>query len=779
MRKQNAEWKTAFLSEANQALRNTDYVGFVELDAFACYVIADGMDDQRDGKAARLAIETIVAAFEERPSMKKRTIRACLKAANQAFLQAKSRSRFKGSVTMLVTDYTSFRYGQAGNTRLRLYRNGKIIEKSKDHSLSMDFLEERRIGEDLLSRHEERNNLTLYLGKHAFRPFVSKKIGLQNADILSLYTRGVWEQLDEGELEEAIAEASTEPQETLDVIEDLLLSKQETGFEKYTIALLFVNKIYTDPNRKRRFRKILMIGLPILVLALTLTIFFWIRFQNRKEKRETMEASYLSAVEYVQSNNYVRAKTEVEKAKEAAESLNEETMKTESDTLLKLVEAVLLAEEKLEAKQYLEAQEAYQKALNRSRYADLLGEAYITGKIEQASQYASIYELLTLGDELKEDGLYEAAEKMYQDAKTFSGRLLYEEGRKSALSALESLYAEQAEQEKEKEEAVQEAVEQEAVGTNHLAQGDAAFAKGEYEEALVYYTTAQQAYAKLGLTTESEAVEKKIAQTEEKQTKQAKAEEQAAGYLEQGDQAISGESKDFLSAKKYYLLAKEIYASLKQEDKLGVVERKLELLESKEVTADTVATQEEEQKKQEEEQKKQEEEQKQQEQEQKENAAGQAETLGDQAFAEGRFSEAKIYYQEALAFYEQEERQKERLLVTEKVKEAERKALEQQKRQEEAKQYEEQAEACLREQDFAGAEKYYLMADYVYSLLKDTEKLEELSRKLSLLRFEQEQAEKKAEEAAAAAQEETKTEEREPSKGAEPLLGEEAAEGGR
>lgn len=42
MRKQNSEFLTAFTSEASRKIKNTDFFGFVELDKFACYVIADG-----------------------------------------------------------------------------------------------------------------------------------------------------------------------------------------------------------------------------------------------------------------------------------------------------------------------------------------------------------------------------------------------------------------------------------------------------------------------------------------------------------------------------------------------------------------------------------------------------------------------------------------------------------------------------------------------------------------------------------------------------------------
>ena len=97
MRKQNSEFLTAFTSEASRKIKNTDYFGFVELDKFACYVIADGIDDDVDAISAKLTVDTVVSAFMESPSMSKRAVRRYLRAANRALLTAHSKMRLKAS----------------------------------------------------------------------------------------------------------------------------------------------------------------------------------------------------------------------------------------------------------------------------------------------------------------------------------------------------------------------------------------------------------------------------------------------------------------------------------------------------------------------------------------------------------------------------------------------------------------------------------------------------------------------------------------------------------
>lgn len=85
--------------------------------------------------------------------------------------------------------------------------------------------EEDKIPTDEVMRHEERNNLYSYLGKKSFQSYVSRKIKLLETDMIALYTRGIWENVEEAELDDVFAQADNEVQNTVDNIEDLLLSR--------------------------------------------------------------------------------------------------------------------------------------------------------------------------------------------------------------------------------------------------------------------------------------------------------------------------------------------------------------------------------------------------------------------------------------------------------------------------------------------------------------------------------------------------------------------------
>lgn len=578
MRKQNASFKTAFTSEADKNLKNTDSFGYVELDKYACYVVADGIDDQVDGTAAKLAVDTIISAFTEAPSMRKGAIRRYLRAANRALLAADSKMRLKASVIVVVSDYVKLRYGQAGNARLRLYRDGFLRLQSKDQSLSMDLVKAEKLEPDKLAKHQERHNLYCYLGQDKeFRPYISKKFKLSDSDAAALMTRGLWEHVDDGILKDAFADASDEPQETVDAVEDLLLSAQPKDLGSYTFAAIFFNKVYTDPNRKRKIKRAVMIAIPILLVLVVAAIVLIVLYNNRQKQIASMEQNYYDTIEYIQEDNYIRAQEKCQEALSLAEDLGDEEIRSDADNYLKLIESVIAGDDALTNGEYTDAQRYFLNAQNRSRYADNLGQDYISDRLAQTSQYMSVYEMISLGDTLAQGMQYEAAEEQYLAARALAAQIYFDTGRNDAVAALEQLYADQAEQEAQDAEAAQETATAQAAAASVAAEGDAAFAEGDYERARTFYTTALQQYTDLEDQAQIDVLTTKLASIASLQADQAALATEAQSYANQAEAQYS--EGNFVQAKKYYLLARDVYAQLGDDAKLSEVTRRLEVIE--------------------------------------------------------------------------------------------------------------------------------------------------------------------------------------------------------
>lgn len=586
IRKQNATFQTAFVSEAQKNLKNSDCFAYVELDGYACYVLADGIDDLYGEKAARLCVDTVISAFTERPSMSRGAMKRYLRLANQALVDAKRRKRMKASVMIVIHDYTKLRYAQAGNVRFRLYRDGFLQRESKDQSLSMDWVTEEKIPQDALQKHEERHNLYTYIGQRGdFAPVISKKYKLTNTDCVALYTRGFWENVDEGEVLDLFKDAGTDPQEVVNTAEDLLLSKQPEQLAAYSFAAIFVEKTFIDPNQWRRIKRILLAAIPIVTVLAVMSFMLWLRYDKRRQKTAQMNDSFLQTVEYILADNYIKAETTIHKTLELAGELKDKEMKEQAKNYLLLVESTIEGDEKLAAKQYSDAQTYYLNALDRSRFADMMGEDYLQDKLQLSADYMAVYDSIVLGDSLAENLQYDKAEQKYLEAKALATKIYFEEGRQNALRALEELYALQKDLAEEATKQSGEKMEKETSAANFLVQGDKAFTSEDYAAAQVFYNSAKQKYEELEDAENAELVEQKIANAKKKQEETEKKRADAENYVSLAEQGkVNG---DMVTAKKYYLLAKDIYARLKEDDKVKQMETQIEILDLEKKDDDT------------------------------------------------------------------------------------------------------------------------------------------------------------------------------------------------
>lgn len=579
MRKYNSSFKTAFISEEGSRLKNNDYFGFVELDKYACYVIADGITDMRDSQSARKAIEAVISAFHNEPGIGRRKLKRYLKYANRELCKGKSYEKLKASITVVLTNYEKFRYGCAGNTRLRLYRDGRMILASSDMSLSQDMVEADRLAADKLAKHEERNNLYSYLGKEHFKPFLSKKKKLADGDIITLYTRGIWENIDEGELSDVFAETGNEPLEECDKVEDLLLSRQPENLDNYTFAAIYIDKVFVDPNRRKRIKKIIIVTLVILILALVIGMVVYLWRCSRRQKREDMVQCFANTETYIEDNNYVRAKEECDKALELAGKLRDKEAQNRYNNYLVCLEAVIQADDSYDQGKYEEAGEAYLTAKVRTRYADYIAADYIENKLLQIEHYEQVFNNISLGDSLLAYGSYEMAEQRYLEAKKDASAIYFAEGKQQALDALEKLYAEWSAAKEESEEQSAEQAADEAAAAELVRQGDETYSGGDYDGAMVFYLIALEKYTKMEDTAQISFLNKKIIALNEKQQE---VEERASEAKEFEELArMYEEEGDYEQAKLQYQYAKEIYEELDKANKADEIQGKVDIVETK------------------------------------------------------------------------------------------------------------------------------------------------------------------------------------------------------
>ena len=592
MRKQNSKFNTNFISEEGSSLKNSDFFAYAELDNFACYVLADGIEDVADSESAKEAVESIIAKFQEKPSISKGKIHGYLKHANEVLLKAEKYMKLKASIVVAVTDYENVRFGYAGNVRAKLYRNNKMFYKTIDTSLSSEMVSKEMISEDALSRHEQRSNLYTFLGQKGFSPVISGKIKLVDTDILILYTKGVWENVSEGEIDNIFAESGKDPKDALLKVEAVLLDKNLGYIDNYTIAGIYIDKVFieSDTKKKKRRKLILIVSIVSVVVILGAIIALYFYKKYTKELKEDMNTHYEKMLKFIEMENYTKADTECEESIKKAESLRNKEMKDLLYHYEQVIEGIIEADEKYDAKSYKEAKPLYELILSEIPYADNAGLSYVRKRLDFISGYESVNLSLDNGDILFDSEIYDKARERYVEAKTEARDIGYEEGKLKAEAKLLAVDQAIAKKDEGKQAEADKQSQNLKSANDMLSAGDEALSKGDFLSARANYNTAKDILEKSGESAGLSELEQKISTADKKISEGDEEKNKAGGYAVTADEAFL--RGDFESARENYEYARRLYVKLKDEintiemdKKLNDVQKRIDEKEKEELKA--------------------------------------------------------------------------------------------------------------------------------------------------------------------------------------------------
>lgn len=571
MRKLNSKFTTNFVSEEGSFIKNKDYFAFVELDNYACYVVCDGIDEDKELESAKIAVTSIMEQFTERPTMSKFLLKRYIKKANEELLASSKFTRLKVSMTIAVTNYSKVRYALVGNTRFYLFKDGYLKLESKDQSLTQEMADKGMISLDKMAKHKERNNLTSFLGQSDLKDiFVSKKFKLKDGDVFALCTKGIWENCDGKEIEDAL-EGAKEPKEVVDRVEDLILSRQPKDLENYTLAVTFAEKCYVDPEKKKKIKKIIMIAIPILVAVTILTVTLLVMRKNKLNDIDLMNNYKLSAEKYIVNENYEKANGEYKSAIDIAKKRKLKDDMAILDEDFKFTDMVIEADKDLKDKKYSDALDKYLAALEDSGDVGSISKEYIEKKIEIVKNCINVSDYLVLADKQMENNDLDGAEKTYLEAKRLANNSYLKDERQEIMNKLQEISDKKAqnkadddkkaeEDKKAKEEEKAKADEGLAKAIDQRKNGDDKYVAGDYVSARMYYTLAQQGFREANEISFVEEMQQKIVLMDKKINETADLRGEADRYLEEANTRLASGDKE--SAKVLYTLAKEKYTAL-------------------------------------------------------------------------------------------------------------------------------------------------------------------------------------------------------------------------
>ena len=165
-------------------------------------VVADGMGGHYYGEiAAQIAVQTLTESFQREATPEIRDpflfLQKAMTNAHHAILDFSLEHRLNDSprttcVACLIQDNIAY-WAHAGDSRLYLLRDGKVVLHTRDHSRVQMLMDQGVISEAQAAVHPERNKIYSCLGGPQ-PPEIefSRKTPLETGDVLALCTDGVW-----------------------------------------------------------------------------------------------------------------------------------------------------------------------------------------------------------------------------------------------------------------------------------------------------------------------------------------------------------------------------------------------------------------------------------------------------------------------------------------------------------------------------------------------------------------------------------------------------------
>ena len=544
MRKNEAKFTTVFFSEAGTKNKNNDYFGYIQLDNYAIWAVADGFDEEEGADvAARLAVESAIEYFMLYPGFNTEIINEIMSYANLKVREKQTEterySLMHTSLLIVISNYNALLYGNIGNTRFYHLRNGYVISQSSDDTVAQLLVGEEALNTGDLKYHRQRNDLLQAIGDYGkIKPNILKTpVILQEKDTFCLTTIGFWENIDEKEMEVELSRYD-EGKKWLVSLEKKVIATLRDNVENYTFAAVEIEAVAEplpmEKNNRKFFMKIALVAIASILIILTLTL--W----QVKKRKDIMN-----------------------KVTVYEQQAEEELIKKNFENSVKELELVIGEYEKLKPKSrgiigfFLNA-DARRKEMDRK-----IEET--KSKIKDTEKLKKVFSDIREGNEFFNNGNYEEASKKYQEAKYSLEQNTYKRDEVNTEEVLSEINSRIEATSKLKE------------AKNLEITGDTAFTSGNYNLAKENYKVASDIYLANGRADYVSSMEEKIREINEKE----KQSYNGALLAENRGDVLSHSDAD-MSREAYYQ-ARETYQILGDTVKSQEIDTKIQELNSRQM----------------------------------------------------------------------------------------------------------------------------------------------------------------------------------------------------
>jgi serine/threonine protein phosphatase PrpC len=189
-------------SRTGKRANNEDRLAYCYSREALLMVVADGMGGHYYGEvAAQIAVQTLTEAFPQ--AFKRKVLdpfmflQENMLNAHRGILDFAGKHHLLDSprttcVACIVQNSVAY-WAHAGDSRLYLLRNGKVLTQTRDHSRVRMLVDQGKISEAEVTGHPDRNKIYGCLGgQQAPQIEYSRKTTLETGDVLLLCTDGAW-----------------------------------------------------------------------------------------------------------------------------------------------------------------------------------------------------------------------------------------------------------------------------------------------------------------------------------------------------------------------------------------------------------------------------------------------------------------------------------------------------------------------------------------------------------------------------------------------------------
>ena len=241
-------------------------------------VVSDGAGGHRGGsQASKLAVQTACEAFEKAGgnfvNPKAALLELCRR-ANEAILSLGETPKMapKSTLAALYLDGEKAHMVHVGDSRIYRLRSGKMIARTRDHTMVQILLEQGEVREDEMGTHPDEGRLLRALGTdEELRPTYGV-VELTGNDGFLLCSDGFWERTSVAEIE-AFFQSGPEAQK-LDVLVSRTIERNGPKGDNVTALAVSREGEGSRPNSTVVWKVI--IGTVIVAMLLGAAVFLWL-----------------------------------------------------------------------------------------------------------------------------------------------------------------------------------------------------------------------------------------------------------------------------------------------------------------------------------------------------------------------------------------------------------------------------------------------------------------------------------------------------------------------